>query len=305
MEDELKAAAAAEQTSPGRLLPFPLAGVTYWSEKGLPLLEAFKGKLVSDGSCSTNDIPELKRAGWAIGALENGRLVATLKGPVWASLPQCSPVAEATALLALASCVRAKASLWADYTGVLIKQKIRAKLLSAKTKMAGIWRQVLASKGWEFVQDINWVESHQNEEDIVDPDELEIVQGNNLIDLEAKDAASRHPKAPKQCHDDVELCYRLAKATCALAANLLPLFPARERGERVPGQRGPKTKKLKVVLPVEDRHDWSWLGGHWRCAKCLMLSRNRTNKAAHPSVRCQGFSSNLRLAVTMQHQAAS
>ena len=32
-----------------------------------------------------------------------------------------------------------------------------------------------------------------------------------------------------------------------------------------------------------------------------MLSRNRTNKAAHPSVRCPGFSSNLRLAVTMQH----
>ena len=118
-----------------------------------------------------------------------------MEGPVWASLPQCSPVAEATALLALASCLRAKASLWADYTGVLIKEKLKAKLLSAKSKLAGIWRLVLASKGWDFLQEINWVESHQKEVDIMDPLELEVVQGNNLIDLEAKDAASMHPKA--------------------------------------------------------------------------------------------------------------
>ena len=68
MEEEARAASEKEGTPLDRILPFPLAGVTFWSEEGKPLLEAFRGKVVSDGSCRTNDIPELKRAGWAVGA---------------------------------------------------------------------------------------------------------------------------------------------------------------------------------------------------------------------------------------------
>ena len=55
---------------------------------------------------------------------------------------------------------------------------------------------------------------------------------NNLIDLKAKEAAELHKHTSNVLMQEVEQAPSLAKAMCALAAKLLPLFPARERGSR-------------------------------------------------------------------------
>ena len=109
-----------------------------------------EGDVFLDGSCSKEWHPHLDRASWAIAKLseDSQRVVASLVGPVWESLPQTSPCSEYVALAALAQVASNPLQSYIDFSGAFAaRQKEVGSLLNNKSLYAGIFRSVVNTEG--------------------------------------------------------------------------------------------------------------------------------------------------------------
>ena len=261
-------------------------GVIFWGADGRSIDQCFRGchPIFTDGSCSVAPATELKRAGWAMCEIDqSGRILATLSGPLWATIgKQTSGQAELAAIDAALQCSPAP-SICTDYASALrLAASVSDRAFLSRSTTGGLVRHWQWQQGWANAK-LRKVKAHVNPDGLIGEEWLEAV-GNQHADQLAKEAAARHPPLDKPRLKECLAAGAIAEAIFKLAAKLLPLWPALERSPRVQETERPPP----LVRPSEGRkHRWSH-SQVWRCLDCLRTARTPGSKAGMDSHPCRG-----------------
>ena len=178
--------------------PRPLVegGVNFESEDPeLLQLQGMRGDIYMDGSCSTDDVPELRRAGWGVIMLgDSGEVVARAYGPVQRSLPQTPQSAEFCAYVAATELLIGPGTLHGDCSNVVRAANLpKLQALSWRRPHAAIFKSIYKYEGRRHVQGVTKVKAHVAEESVADPVLKRHAKGNNAAVEAANRGRLEHP----------------------------------------------------------------------------------------------------------------
>ncbi len=254
----------------------------------------FQGHFFVDGSCTTHEIPELRRAGWAVVVTTpEGELVATIRSPLWHDLPQSPQAAEFVAYAAAVQYMAGPSTVFGDCANVIRQATASPRARIAPTrKYSGVMRDMLKyphrlAHQESFVK----VRAHVDIHSIQEEEGRRLAMGNDLADRLAKEAVKDHP-APSPA-EEAMLAVDLAdaKAIVKYAAAALRRWPALDKkigGTRMPGGRKRQARKQ------EDRHDWAFVEGAWRCSRCLKCAFGSADHPGDSRGKCTGIGTDAR-----------
>ena len=281
----------------------PGAGIHFWcSDPAVSAEAAFNSDLFIDGSMlKVLGVPELGRAGWAVICMKQGVLYATLSGPVWDTLMQTSPMAEAAAFAAACDITSRPSVVTSDFSGVVRASEVGPKrALHRKNVLAGPLRAGFCKPGWKLIRKVGKVKSHLKAEDIPVGDPLrELAVGNGFADAHAAIGRGAHPPLDPKLLDVSKEDIRQATLVCKLAANLPPAWPPIARSERAPG----KPKGEAAPAPPVLQHCWKFRDQLWRCEVCLARTSRKAPQATTAAAACPGSATRVRevLQEKLQH----
>ncbi len=254
----------------------------------------FQGHFFVDGSCTTHEIPELRRAGWAVVVTNPvGELIATIRSPLWKDLPQTPQAAEFVAYAAAVQYMAGPSTVFGDCANV-IKQATASPSarIAPMKRYSGVMRDLLKyphriAHQEAFVK----VKAHMDIHSIQEEEGRRLAVGNDLADRLAKGAVKDHP-APSPAEESM-LAVDLADAKLIIkfAAAALRRWPALDKKmgrTRMPGGRRRQVRK------EEDRHDWTFVEGAWKCSKCLKCAFGSSDNPGESRGRCTGIGTDAR-----------
>jgi hypothetical protein len=155
--------------------------------------------------------------------------------------------------------------------------------LSGRKKYAGFFRQALQYPGRVFVR-LEKVTAHRSATLVEDADEKFLIDCNNAVDKDAKDARiTAHLDGV--CTDIWRRQYTAAMQLSRTIGAILACWPSNPR----PGRFGPKRKGL-VRHGLVIAHDWFQIGGPngvWRCAECLTFALSNAGKKKRDWETCR------------------
>ena len=225
------------------------------------------GKCFWDGSASRHPVAELRRAGWAVHFTdEDGTARATVRGPVWAHLPQSPQAAEYLSAVAAVQLLRHPTDLIGDCAGVVAALQAIMVDSIPRGMYAGLMRDTLDNGTLDLVKSVVWTPSH-TALDVNASVAYEILHtGNKAVDEAAGDA--REEVEDGIGRDKLKEAANFCKqATTNLKAlgSLLCLWPALPRA-MVRVQRT-RPDKLQVC------HTWRYAVHQklWKCETCGMF----------------------------------
>ena len=265
---------------PGDFVPRPLSatgsdrGIRAHTAAGTAVSTAslrLRGHVFIDGSCTRTPIRELNRAAFSVVMVNpSGKAVIKVAAPVWAHLPQTPQAAEYCAYAAAAELAAHGTCVYGDCANVVRDANgPAAAAFSARKAYAGVTRAGRAHEIHDLQgQRLKKVPAHVTMSDNMTATQVFEAVGNSEADAEAKSALSYHPVKGEELMKALNLTIREAKLVVALAAALLPLWPALPAGlkkRHTPGSVGVRAKcePIRTVLPLTRTclDDGPWVAG--------------------------------------------
>ena len=230
-----------------------------------------------DGSCSRTGIVDCERATWALRTYNSSlQALTVVSGPVWHPTPATAPASEHAALCAAKQIAVSPLLALGDCENVVTQNRLPLSLqLSGKKKYAGFFRQALQYPGRDFVN-LEKVTAHKSSALVDDPDEKFLIDCNNAVDQDAKDARiTAHPDGV--CTDIWRRQFSSALLLSRTIGAILACWPKNPKPNRPVGPRRAGANNLGLVIA----HDWIQVGGSkgiWRCAECLTFALSSAGK---------------------------
>ena len=224
-------------------------------QSGVPAdLQGNEVSIFVDGSCTTHDLAERRRAAWAVvWTSEVGQSLAEFSGLVPAAWPQTPQAAEYLAGQAAALVAKPGQSVYSDCQNVVrhFNQPNSRAALSDRLRYSGVVRGAMGGGGWEAARRMQKVAAHVTVTADLTPRERFLARGNDAADVAAKAAVGRHPAADAA---DWEQAWADACSTAQLIAALGPLWPrARPQGgKKLTRSPAPTADAAAQRLQVEE-----------------------------------------------------
>ncbi len=247
-----------------------------------------RGRLFSDGSCTTNLFPELRRAATAIVQRRpDGGRGWTIQCTVPPPLPQTPQAAEfaALGLIQRFSHPTDAADVAIDCLGVVraYNGPVAAAVRHSRP-YAAIMREALADVAWRRRTTVRKVRAHLNPEAAEDEAERNDAVDNGVADAAAKEAVGFHPQPTPVQIAELEASLKRSKLVVRTVAKVTQAFPPmpRERMKRPPRPRD------GARVHMEGAHEWIHTAGAWRCAVCARITIKPDLTADLVRQKCDG-----------------
>ena len=217
-----------------------------------------------DGSASKHAVEELRRAAWACAFVEpDGRLQASIVGPVWQNLPQTSQSAEYSATVAAIQTMSRPTHLVGDCLGVTKAAECLVRDGTPVGAHAGLMLSAAKSVNITNLKEVSWMPSHRALAESATDQQKLWHRGNEMVD-ELADEKRQAVEADigADMLIDAGVTCRVAVSTLKMVGTILALWPPLPRSvER--WNAGPRGR-------LAIGHDWQFckVRGHWRCKTC-------------------------------------
>jgi len=244
--------------------------------------------IVTDGSAVLHCLSDLSRAGWAtLWCDSDFKVVYSVSGPVWATLPQSPQAGEHVGFAAGYELAKAPFVGYSDcYNVVAAANKPAEAQVLPGLSYAGVRRSALANYGALNFRQARYVAAHRTDSEIAAlPDqERKVALANREADLAAKAARREcHEPLTEQQRQEVEGLLKRQRLTLLTIARTLAVFPREPRCSRPAKlskeeraqrrqQRALQRARLKAArADLQERHDWvhDQALRTWRCYTCL------------------------------------
>ena len=245
------------------------------------------GDVFLDGSCKNPRSRNAARAGWAcVQVVEKGAFVRSLSGTVPYAIKQAAVTGEYGGILNAIANVERGIFLLGDCMGVVQNfYKSYAGAAGPTKKFANYWREMHhLVGGWSDFANLLKVKAHVDKSKLEDEGEIYYALGNDLADIEAKEAVDRHRCGPAdlekaafhQCWTKevaVPIGTFLGKlpSTMDLYVKLSEEEIAEER-EQAQDQSLAQPTAATGVVKQPLKHSWVQIGSKWRCRTCMRQS---------------------------------
>ena len=241
------------------------------------------GHIFIDGSCTKLSYRKLNRATWAVAVVSPDpphRREVTVRGNVWAMLPQTPQAAEYCAYAMLCQFLDKdkEAHAYGDCKGVVDLHAAPVwRRLSQKARYAGVLRHALSQPAFASLASLSWVKAHVADQgglDDLSPLARFHALGNQAADQGAEDAHEQHPPFPLGHLQEHDAAAKLTKHILDIMAAVLPLWPlcAEDRLLRAAPPKPPRPPRLAAAPLVHARacaeHRLVVGGGRVVCNRC-------------------------------------
>ncbi len=224
------------------------------------------GQVYTDGSCTTEVIRELRRAGCSgVEVNADGQPQARISTPIPRHFRQTAQVAEHVGFATTVALLRRKSTLHADCMGVVkaAREPLRQAIRHSKIHAGTILTARTDVDHFNLLDDVKWVKAHRTEHADMNDEDRRHVRGNADADEAAKDAVKRHEQLSHDQRTEIELFCKRAPLVVKAVGTALALFPpVQERMTRVARPSNADEAMAKR------RHLWVFAEGTWRCEIC-------------------------------------
>ena len=255
-----------------------------------------------DGSCTTEDIAEVRRAAWAlVWTDDRGAALGKLSGAVPACFPQTPQAAEYLGGLVAATVAGAGQAVLSDCAGVVhhFKDLHGSAQLSPRLRYSGVVRRARAGAGWDAAVQMQKVKAHVNISSSMAQEALFRARGNDAADAAAKSALARHPRDLPAVRSAWNMDWADACTTARLIAAAGPLWPSARPPAGTKLARAHVADASARATAREDArraeearraanfasHVWGQLRGIRRCLRCHVWESHHDAAAGK---ECQG-----------------
>lgn len=260
-----------------------------------PFFPRDEGDVFLDGSCKNPRSKNAARAGWAcVQVDERGNFVRSMSGTVHHGIKQAAVTGEYCGIAHAMANVEQGTVLLGDCLGVVQNfHKGYVHAAGPKKKYGNFWREIHQRFGnWTDYASLLKVKAHVDKSTLEDEGEIYLATGNELADLEAKEAVDRHRCGPTDLERAAFHQAWTKDVAVAIGTFLGKLPPTRELYETLPEEQierdqpqqhhrheeDPEEQRPEPITAPADfsnipmQHSWVQVGSKWKCRTCMRQS---------------------------------
>jgi len=220
--------------------------------------------LFTDGSASRHPVAELRRASWCAAFFnQEGKLQASIRGPVWRHLPQTPQAGEYLGAMAGLQLMHKRTHMVGDCLGVINSINKLAMNPRPSGVHGGLLKEAIRDNNLGNLIKATWMPSHQTLKNNATPEEILWHMGNKQADEDAGQArADAEEEANLEILKDAEVECNMICRMLKAAGEVVALWPP------LPRSVARACSNAKGSLSVT--HQWRYVKerGYWRCTGC-------------------------------------